>query len=215
MLQIRPYCLSYTLTSSLGIEIDGSILAKTDLSDYGLFKWRIESRNHWWNRPLKAGEIGCAIAHATSWADAFNKNSEFCIILEDDICFSESFCEQVDSALRRLSTELWDILYLGRLPLESDKGDLDFLSIPGYSHCSYGYILSRTGIQKALDTDLLSDIIPIDEFLPAMYMDHPRRDVAARYRRCMNAFSFNPCIVEQLPKDMAGSDTESSEYSLS
>jgi len=214
MLELKPHCISYTLTSSLGIEIDGTLLAKTNPNSYNLFEWQIESRNHWWSRPLKAGEIGCTIAHATSWAHAFKNNSEYCIVLEDDICFSESFCDQVYSAFLRLSKEPWDLLYLGRQPLEEDKGRFDFLAVPGYSHCSYGYILSRGGIQKALAMSILDAIIPIDEFLPAMYIDHPRPDVAARYSKCMKAFSFRPCIVEQLPKEMAGSDTELSDYIL-
>ena len=45
-----------------------------------------------------------------------------------------------------------------------------------------------------------------------MYMDHPREDVRRRYPPQLNAYTFDPPLVEQLPKDEAGSDTEASEF---
>jgi collagen beta-1,O-galactosyltransferase len=52
----------------------------------------------------------------------------------------------------------------------------------------------------------------VDEFLPALYMDHPREDVRRRYTKRLRAYAFEPPLVSQLPKDEAGSDTEASDW---
>lgn len=49
-------------------------------------------------------------------------------------------------------------------------------------------------------------------FLPAMYLDHPRADLRARYPRRLRALAFDPPLVTQLPKESAGSDTEASPF---
>ena len=65
---------------------------------------------------------------------------------------------------------------------------------------------------KSLPRIILSSIIPVDEDSPALYLDHPRADVRARYPKILNAFAFEPQIVTQLPKDESGSDTEASGF---
>jgi len=65
-------------------------------------------------------------------------------------------------------------------------------------------MISRGGIQKIIETGFPGNLIPVDEFLPAMYMDHPRIDVRECYRKRLRAYSVDPlvCFVE----DEFGSD---------
>jgi collagen beta-1,O-galactosyltransferase len=106
----------------------------------------------------------------------------------------------------------WDLVYLGRWKLEPDRPAAPGIVRPGYSYCSFGYLLSASGLSKVTSVDFEHALIPVDEFLPAMYMDHPREDVRARFPRLLNAYAFDPPLVGQLPKDQAGSDTEASEF---
>jgi glycosyl transferase, family 25 len=83
---------------------------------------------------------------------------------------------------------------------------------PGYSHCTFGYLLSRGALGRLLAVGLERAIVPIDEFLPALYCDHPRPDLRARFSRQLGALAFDPPLVTQLPKQQAGSDTEDSDF---
>jgi collagen beta-1,O-galactosyltransferase len=101
---------------------------------------------------------------------------------------------------------------LGRVRLELDKPAIKGIVKPGYSHCTFAYILTRPAIEKLLSTSFEKDIIPVDEFLPAMYIDHPREDVRKRYPKILRAYAFEPPIAFQLSKAVAGSDTEDSDF---
>lgn len=63
-----------------------------------------------------------------------------------------------------------------------------------------------------LSSRLEDALIPVDEFLPALYLDHPRADVRRRYPRRLHAYAFEPPLVADLPYEEAGSDTEASEF---
>jgi glycosyl transferase family 25 len=104
----------------------------------------------------------------------------------------------------------WDLVYLGRWALEpdSDTPVAPGLVRPAYSYCTFGYMLSAGGLAKLVDVDFERAIIPVDELLPALYMPHPREDVRRRYPPRLNAYAFDPALITQLPKDVAGSDTE-------
>jgi collagen beta-1,O-galactosyltransferase len=69
-------------------------------------------------------------------------------------------------------------------------------------------MLSASGLAKVLGVGFERAIIPVDELLPALYMPHPREDVRRRYPPRLNAYAFDPALVTQLPKEIAGSDTE-------
>ena len=221
MSDIRPACLDYLRAETLGKKFDADIFTAEDLASYGYFPWKADSQLGYnqliypnWHRPLKLGEIGCAIAHHSCWIDSQQRDLSYALILEDDVVFVQDFCDRLQAGLRLLSRDYsdWDLLYLGRLSTEPDRQQLQGLVVPGFSYFTHGYILSRRGVNKVLATDYLSSIIPVDEFLPALYLDHPRADVRARYPKVLNAFAFEPQIVTQLPKDEGGSDTEASGF---
>lgn len=180
---------------------------------FGLFDWQIDSDNPWWSRPLKWGEVGCSIAHLACWRDAAERDPAFVMVLEDDAVPVTGFTDLLLTGLNALASEpRFEIVYLGRYPLEPDQPASSGFVTPGYSHCTFGYVLSRCGLRAVLEADLGSAIIPVDEFLPALYVDHPRRDVRRRFPRRFSALAFDPPLVVQRGKDKAGSDTEASTF---
>lgn len=212
-----PPHLPVTFTSDWGDQFDGRSLSLDDLDAAGhkLFPWQIDSSNPWWSRALKYGEIGCTLAHLACWRDAATTGTEpYTVILEDDAVLGPTFLDDLLRLLGRLtSSGSFDLLYLGRYPLEPDRSRVDpELVVPGYSHCSFGYVLTRPALDVLLGTRLEQAIVPVDEFLPSMYIDHPREDLRSRFPRRFTALACEPPLVHQRPKDEAGSDTEDSAF---
>jgi glycosyl transferase, family 25 len=67
-------------------------------------------------------------------------------------------------------------------------------------------------LAKILATGYDQALIPADELLPALYLDHPRPDVRQRYPKSLVAYAFEPPLVTQLPRDAWGTDTEDSVF---
>ncbi len=216
MEQVLPTRLPVTFTSNWNGPFDGHDLTLTALerAGYRLFPWQVTSDNPWWGRPLKYGEIGCTLAHLACWKHAIECGTEpFIVIFEDDVILCPGFVDQLLIGLSRITAQQTiDLLYLGRFPLEPDQPALSGVVKPGYSHCTFGYLLSRAALGTLLAARLESATVPIDEFLPALYCDHPRPDLRARFPRQLDALAFDPPLVTQLPKQQAGSDTEDSDF---
>jgi collagen beta-1,O-galactosyltransferase len=187
---------------------------------YELFPWEIASDNPWWSRPLKYGEIGCTLAHLACWRDAADHDAAYTLVLEDDALVPPSLLEVLLPLLSQLGTlPPFELLYLGRFPLAPDRPALlppgravEGVVTPGYSHCTFGYLLSRTGLEAVLAAGLASAIVPVDEFLPACYHPHPRSDLRERFPPVMRALALDPPLVTQQDKRVAGSDTEDSSF---
>jgi hypothetical protein len=103
----------------------------------------------------------------------------------------------------------WDILYLGRMPIKPHLEERlnNSLVIPQFSYCAYAYCVSPKGIKRLLDYDLQKAIIPLDEFLAATYVEHPRTDVSFKYPPSLVVYAMDPVIATQRPKEEVGSDT--------
>ncbi|WP_322753063.1 glycosyltransferase family 25 protein [Frankia sp. Cas3] len=218
MTSTLPPELKVTFTSDWSGPFDGHDLTRNhlDAAGYTLFPWQIESDNLWWARPLKYGEVGCTLAHLACWRDAAQTGDEpFVIVLEDDAVLLAAFLEQLLAGLHRLTRRgPFDLLYLGRFPLEPDhdRPVLEGFVSPAYSHCTFGYLLTRPALDLVLATHLEEAVVPVDEFLPSLYIDHPRPDLRARFPRQLTALAFDPPLVSQRPKGEAGSDTEDSAF---
>ncbi len=65
--------------------MDGQAIDPDNLPGFGLYPWEIPSDNPWWSRPLKLGEIGCAISHWMCWQQAAADAADPALILEDDV----------------------------------------------------------------------------------------------------------------------------------
>ncbi|USX56444.1 glycosyltransferase family 25 protein [Lentzea sp. HUAS12] len=212
-----PADLCVTFTSDWTGPFDGSSLTREglDVAGYKLFPWQIECDNPWWSRPLKYGEVGCTLAHLACWRDAAGHGEEpYVVVLEDDAILSTDFLARLLDGLDRLEQAKieFDLLYLGRFPLEPDREAVAGFVVPGYSHCTFGYLVTRKALSALLAAELEHAIVPVDEFLPALYIDHPRGDLRARFPKQLNALAFDPPLVRQRSKDEAGSDTEDSDF---
>jgi glycosyl transferase, family 25 len=216
MARSLPPDLPATFTSDWSGPFDGHELSRADLeaAGYQLFRWQTESDNAWWSRPLKYGEIGCTLAHLACWHHAAQAGREpFVLVLEDDAVLKPTFLGDLLAGLERLTSHCpFDLLYLGRYLLDADEPALPGFVSPGYSHCTFGYLLTRPALDALLATLLEQAIVPVDEFLPSLYIQHPRADLRARFPRQLTAFAFDPPLVSQRPKDEAGSDTEDSDF---
>jgi collagen beta-1,O-galactosyltransferase len=156
---------------------------------------------------MSRGALAC-------WRHAAQTGSEpYILILEDDAILEPTFLDDLVDGLERLTLHSpFDLLYLGRYLLDPDQPALPGFVSPGYSHCTFGYLLTRPALDLLLAARLEHAIVPVDEFLPSLYIDHPRADLRARFPRQLTAFAFDPPIVQQRPKDQAGSDTEDSDF---
>jgi len=173
---------------------------------------RLTRTTPWWSRPLKWSEVGCTIAHLSCWRQAATRPEKCCLILEDDAVFEPNLVKQLLGGLNQLEAAAsgFDLVYLGRVPLEPDEPLMSGIVRPGYSHCTYGYLLTRGGVRLVLEAGLEQALVPVDELLPAMYIAHPREDVRVIFPRRLRILAFEPRLVAQLTKSQAGSDTEGS-----
>jgi collagen beta-1,O-galactosyltransferase len=215
MERVLPPTWDVQFTSDWDGPMDGQAIDPDDLPGFGLYPWEVPSDNPWWSRPLKLGEIGCAISHWMAWQRAVTDAANPALILEDDVVLGEHFAVRLQSCLTRLwiTDPRWDLLYLGRWALDGeDRKVTDGIVQPGYSYCTFGYLLSPSGLRKLLGCGFERALIPVDEFIPALYMDHPREDIRSLYPKRLRAYALDPPLVTQLPKDEAGSDTEASAF---
>ena len=212
--KIIPNILDFKFTSDIGINFDGKNIDFQTLSEVELYDWKMESDNKWWARPLKLGEIGCSLAHFSIWKLASKENLNKVLILEDDVFFDAGFQKKLEHYLNIIEVKtFWDLFYLGRFRLSyPDEHFGNGIVIPGYSHCTYAYMLSKKGIQKILKYNFHRNLIPVDEFLPALYTNHPRKDIRKLYPKSIEAYALIEDIVFQEDKNIAGSDTENSNF---
>ncbi|HEY1665694.1 MAG TPA: aminotransferase class III-fold pyridoxal phosphate-dependent enzyme [Trebonia sp.] len=98
----------------------GQAIDPDDLPGFGLYQWELPSDNPWWSRPLKLGEIGCAISHWMCWQQAPADAADPALILEDDAVLPDHCAARLQLHLSRLWTidPRWDLLYLGRWALD-------------------------------------------------------------------------------------------------
>jgi glycosyl transferase family 25 len=226
MERVLPNELDYEFTTNWEYNIDSSELDLDSLEDFDIYDWEINSENKYWSRPLTKGQVCCAISHWSCWTRAKQLQSEI-LILEDDVWLAPEFCSSMNQLINKVEEidPNWDLIYLGRRLLGDDdhigcihvgKNNPTHHEIvsPGFSYRSSSYLLSQRGIKKLVSSKYNNCIIPVDEFLPAMYMEHPREDINKIFTPQLSAYAIKPAISGQLPKDLVGRDTEESEYLL-
>jgi len=172
--------------------------------------WELKNHsNFWWNRPLLEGEVGCSLGHYLMWKQAYEEGYELSLFLEEDFNVVHSL-EKLD--LSELPQDV-DGFYLGRNKLnpnevEEEVGENWFKA--SYSYNSQSYCLTRSGLEKILKYDFLNNIIPSDEFLPATYTEHPRKDVAETFKPTLNFYAHKIEHITQTSNENI-SQTENSE----
>jgi glycosyl transferase family 25 len=215
MERVLPATWDVQFTSDWDGPMDGQTIDPDNLPGFGLYPWEVLSDNPWWSRPLKLGEVGCAISHWMCWQQAAEDAAGPALILEDDAVLANHFAARLQFRLARLSMidPHWDLLYLGRWALDDgDRVVTEGIVRPGFSYCTFGYVLSASGLAAVLNCGFECALIPVDELLPALYLDHPREDIRLLYPKRLRAYALEPALITQLPKDEAGSDTEASPF---
>jgi glycosyl transferase family 25 len=159
-------------------------------------------------RDLKWGEVACSLSHIEVWRQIAASAEPFALVLEDDV----EFLRGARAILRELwlLTRLapdWHLCYVGRrragppfCSLEQPETKVaPNLVVPTFSYGAYAYAVSRAGAVQLLEARLERAIVPVDEFLPALYAPHPRQDVRDVFG-CgdrLRAFALTPKLARQ------------------
>lgn len=188
-----PNKCTYQFMGVNGYELPDEYLSENGITLYP--KWNLsvdgnesvipDSQNKFWHRDMTRGEIGCVLSHIKIWEDAYENKYDNIIIFEDDIKSSGTpYDWSVLSQLKQLN---YDLFFLGRYPQLGFDGVVDEilpeypnLCVPGYSYQAHAYMLSRTGLIKIVEDylpTLKSNLVPTDEFLPAICNWTPRTDL--------------------------------------
>jgi len=139
-----------------GHEIDHDTLIRSGFDTNRL--WRDPFRN----RKLTHGEIGCFLSHAKAWEVCRNLNEPIIVFEDDVIC-----CVLDEDYLISLTSD-HQLIYLGRNENEPDKvvSIDDKLEIPAYPYNAHAYVITPKGANLLLNSGILQQIIPVDEYLP-------------------------------------------------
>ncbi|OWR42748.1 glycosyltransferase 25 family member like protein [Danaus plexippus plexippus] len=170
----------------------------------------------YYKRPMTYGEIGCFLSHYKIWVEVAERNYNRVLILEDDVNFLPYFKENYDTIIWESSVLKHDFIYLGR-KIMMDKVEIRMtthLTKPLYSYWTIGYIITKLGAEKLIEAKPLSKLLPVDEFLPIMFDQHPDKKYKEFFpNRNLNALAASPSIIS--PTHYTGmpgyiSDTEDS-----
>uniref|UniRef100_A0A2R9A294 Cerebral endothelial cell adhesion molecule n=1 Tax=Pan paniscus TaxID=9597 RepID=A0A2R9A294_PANPA len=171
-------------------------------------------------RTLTKGEVGCFLSHYSIWEEVVARGLARVLVFEDDVRFESNFRGRLERLTEDVEAEKlsWDLIYLGRKQVNPEKETavegLPGLVVAGYSYWTLAYALSLAGARKLLASQPLRRMLPVDEFLPIMFDQHPNEQYKAHFwPRDLVAFSAQPLLAA--PTHYAGdaewlSDTETS-----
>ena len=97
----------------------------------------------------KSGQYGCTMSHIKSIGIALKEANGHVLILEDDISFNEDINIHIKSITEWLSSNDWDIFYLGGQPVEqlqktTNKNIYHANTVRG----TYGYIVNFNALKN-------------------------------------------------------------------
>lgn len=159
---------------------------------------------------MTMGEIGCFLSHYYIWEKMVAMNQEEVLVLEDDIRFEPYFKRRVAQVLddaRRIGG--WDLIYFGRKRLQEDDEKWvvgsETLVVAGYSYWTLGYLISLQGAKKLLEEKPLEKLVPVDEYIPIMFNNHPNESWVNHFKnRNLVAWSAAPLLL--YPTHYTGDD---------
>lgn len=209
--------------------VNGYDLNPDDLGDMGITlypEWNarnfdelpFDPDNKFWQMDMSKGEIGCVLSHMKIWEDAYENKYDNIIIFEDDIINDGNPFDW--GVLQNIKQLNYDLFYLGRVPQTGFGGVEDVeledhpgLCIPGYSYQAHAYMLSRTGLIKIVEDYLpilKQNLVPTDEFLPAICNWTPRtdlNDLFPGYIRGFGLLEWDNVGVLQMRNEISGNST--------
>ncbi|XP_055383197.1 glycosyltransferase 25 family member-like [Condylostylus longicornis] len=170
-------------------------------------------------RKIKIGEIGCFLSHYKIWEKIIELGQKEVLIFEDDVRFFPFFRTKAFHLIEEArKTANWDILYLGRKPLnlENEKwaNSDKTLIYPGWTYWNLGYAVTLECAKKLVAAKPLEKMLPVDEFIPIMFDQHPNNTWKTYFEdRNLVALSVYPTILEPgyfFSEEKYVSDTEDS-----
>jgi len=192
--------------------INGWELEKGKPSPYA-FKvadwWKLPDHEfRFYNRDMTPGEVGCALSHYDAVKVAYDAGHKNVLILEEDFV-------PVDFPRPDMFRELpsdWSMVYLGRHANWDESKELkvgNHLTRVGYSYNNHAYILSRKGMEEVLESGWLNNLIPTDEFYPALHGTTDRMDVQKIFHNSkFKAYAFRKNYFDQTSNPKTNSLTE-------
>ena len=162
----------YVYPAVNGWDLENEAIPNFRVADW----WKIDSENLFYNREVKPGEIGCTLSHYKCIKDAFDSGYENILILEEDFKYLGKF-----PTTNELFTVPKDasIIYLDRKQQWEDSKEERInnnVTKVGYSYNNHAYIVTRKGMEEIINSDILMNIIAIDEIYPAMNGTSDRKD---------------------------------------
>lgn len=107
--------------------------------------------------------LGCAISHLQVWKKFIKTKQKYCLILEDDVIFDNSFHKKNVVKILKHTPSDFDLLYLGcfdsnifkyAMTLVSNSGSFEkinkYVNKPAVALATHSYILSRKGCKKLI-----------------------------------------------------------------
>ena len=171
---------------------DGNTLTNDDLTTAEIYIDQ-SYKNRYTDKKITKGEIGCFISHYGVWKMCVEMN-ETIMVFEDDAIvdrnlFDELYYFQI--------MKQFNFLYLGRIENspESVTTINSILEKPSYPYNSHAYVLTPEAAKILIDTDILTRIIPTDEYIPQMLVK-------------LNAVALRIQVVGQLLRTESPSDIE-------
>ena len=124
---------------------------------------------------LKLGQAACCYSHIKLLEDVAKNEYKTILLLQDDVYWEhpgelEHELEKYAELIQRYND--FDLYYVGRSIVEPTAEDAFHdtnFKRPSYSWNAHALILSLTCCQKLIAADVLSNVIPFDEFLPLCY----------------------------------------------
>ncbi|KAM4695808.1 inactive glycosyltransferase 25 family member 3 [Rhinophrynus dorsalis] len=199
--------------------IDGSTLNSSDIKRLGV-NLLPGFYDPFSGRTLTKGEVGCFLSHFKIWEEIVDRQLEATLVFEDDVRFESFFKRKMIRLMQGIrNAQLdWDLIYIGRKQVTTDPerpvDNVPNLVVADYSYWTLCYVISLQGAQKLLNSEPLSKMLPVDEFLPIMSDTHPNEEYKRHFvNRNLRVFSVHPLLV--YPTHYTGdpswlSDTETS-----
>lgn len=123
-------------------------------------------------KAMTLGEIGCALSHYCLWkqiVDCEDREGKY-LILEDDVIVPDDIFQKFSQYTQETS-EIYDMIYLLRKPsdvVNEQKLSLH-ISVANRSYWLCAYVVTWEGARKLCNENYLNYLIPVDEYVPAMY----------------------------------------------
>lgn len=124
------------------------------------------------------------------------------LVFEDDLRVVHSFRPKLADLMGEADslTPDWELIYLGRKRMSESDGPMvkeaKSLGSVSYSYWTLAYALTYQGATKLLGAEPLKNLLPVDEYLPIMFDQHPQASWKSHFpKRKLKAFTAEPLLI--------------------